>query len=298
MKGLRRRTTFLLSVAALGVALLFVTSSSAVAASASTCTGDLSSLPGSVASLGTLAGVYSGSVTVAGACAVDAGPAVVNGNLTLKAGSTLLAPFSFGSLTVKGNLVIQAGAAAILGCNHLSFPCLDDAGNPPTLDNSISVGGNLIANHPLGLVLHNTAVKGNAIEHGGGGGVTCDSAPGVFGVLGSPAYVDQEDGSVGGNLILSGVGTCWLGTLRVDVGGNLIVGNNTTADPDANEVVSNTVHGNIICHANNPAIQFGDSGGVSNEVFGNAIGQCGFNVLSDNPFGNPPGPTPISVKAG
>jgi hypothetical protein len=293
MKQMRRRTTFL-STVALGVTLLLVTSSSAVAASRSTCTGDLSNVP---ASLGTLSGVYSGNVTIAGACAVDAGPAVVKGNLTLAPGSTLIAPFSFGNLTVKGNLVIKKGAAAILGCNHESFPCLDDT-NPPTLDNSISIGGNLIANKPLGLVLHNTAVNGNAIEHGGGGGVTCNSSPGIFGVFGSPPYIDQEDGSVGGNLILGDMRTCWLGTLRVDVGGNLVVSHNTTADPDANEVVSNTVHGNIICHANSPAIQFGDSGGFPNQVFGNAIGQCGFDVLSENPFGNPPGLTPISVKTG
>jgi hypothetical protein len=237
-------------------------------------------------------------VDVTGDCAVDAGPATINGNLTLEPGSALVAPFSFGDLTVTGNLLIKPGAAAILGCNHESFPCFDDAGDPPTLDNSISVGGNLIANQPLGLVLHNTAILGNAIENGGGGGVTCDSSPGIFGAFGSPPYIDQEDGSVGGNLIMQGMGTCWLGTLRVDVGGNLIVGNNATADPDAMEVVSNTVHGNIICRNNSPNVQFGDSGGVSNEVFGNAIGECGFNVLSDNPFGNPSGPTPISVKAG
>jgi hypothetical protein len=295
MRVFRWRTTFLLGGVAVAAASLFASSSSALASSGSTCTGDLSNVP---ASLGTLAGVYSGNVDVTGDCAVDAGPATINGNLTLEPGSALVAPFSFGDLTVTGNLLIKQGAAAILGCNHDSFPCFDDAGDPPTLDNSISVGGNLIANKPLGLVLHNTAIHGNAIENGGGGGVTCDSSPGIFGAFGSPPYIDQEDGSVGGNLIMQGMGTCWLGTLRVDVGGNLIVGQNATADPDAMEVVSNTVHGNIICRNNSPNVQFGDSGGVSNEVFGNAIGECGFNVLSDNPFGSPSGPTPISVKAG
>jgi hypothetical protein len=295
MSLLRRRTTFLLGAVAVAAALLFASSSSAVAASGSTCTGDLSNVP---ASLGTLVGVYVGNVDVTGDCAVDAGPAVINGNLTLEPGSALLAPFSFGDLTVTGNLLIKAGATALLGCNHLSSPCFDDNPDNPTLDNSISIGGNLIANQPLGLVLHNTAIQGNAVENGGGGGVTCDSFPGIFGVLGFPPYIDQEDGSVGGNLIMQGMGTCWLGTLRVDVGGNLIVGNNATADPDAMEVVSNTVHGNMICRNNSPNVQFGDSGGVSNQVFGNAIGECGFNVLSDNPFGNPPSPTPISVKAG
>lgn len=75
--------------------------------------------------------------------------------------------------------------------------------------------------------------------------------------------------------------------------------NNTMADPDANEVLTNQIAGNMICTGNSPADQFGDSHGSSNVVGGFAVGQCGFGVLAPNPApvpaggenpGNPAGP--------
>jgi len=269
----------------LGVA---ASTASAIAGANATCTGDLSNFPSSV---GVLTGTYNGNVQVNGACAVTAGPAVVNGNLTLQPGATLVAAFKGGALTVTGNLLVQNGATLIAGCNPISFSCVDD----PTATTPIWVGGSLIANQSLGLVLHNTTIVGNETINGGGGGLDCVSTPGVFGLFQSPAYIDNEDGAVNGNLTINNVQTCWLGTLRINVGGNLINTNNTSADPDGGEVISNVVGANIICINNSPAVQFGDSGGVPNEVRGNAIGQCGFNVLSPNPNGAT-SPQPISVK--
>ena len=127
--------------------------------------------------------------------------------------------------------------------------------------------------------------------------LSCDSSPGVFGVFGSPAYIDNEDSSVHGNLTIKNVQTCWLGTLRVKVGGNLTDTNNTMADPDAGEVVANTVGGNINCKGNSPAVQFGDSGAAPNQVRGKATGQCGFDVLSPDPNFDGGGSQPISVKS-
>lgn len=291
MRGLPRRARYLLGAAAVVLGMLMASAASAVAAPRSTCSGDFSNVP---SSLGTLVGTYAGNVQVSGACAVDAGAAVVNGNLTLLPGSTLVAAFASGSLTVKGNLLVQNGATLIVGCNPVSFPCIDDPGGT----SQESVWGNLIANQPLGLVVHNTTINGNAIESGGGGGVSCDSTPGVFGLFGSPAYIDNEDSTINGNLVISGVQTCWLGSLRDTVGGNLIDTNNTMADPDAGEVVNNSVHGNLICLGNSPAVQFGDSGAAPNQVHGNAIGQCGFNAYSPDPNYDGGGPQPISVKSG
>jgi hypothetical protein len=293
MSGLRQRATYLFGVGAAVVGMLSTGAAPAVAKPGgnATCSGDLSNVPSSV---GTLSGTYSGNVQVSGACAVDAGAAVINGNLTLLPGSTLVAAFASGSLTVNGSLQVQNGATLILGCNPESFSCIDDP-NGTSVDN---VSGNLIADQPLGLVVHNTTVGGNAIENGGGGGVGCDSTPGVFGLFGSPAYIDNEDSTVNGNLIISGVQSCWLGTLRVQVGGNLVDTNNTMADPDAGEVVNNTVGGNLICAGNSPAVQFGDSGAAPNQVHGNATGECGFNVLSPDPNFDGGGSHPISVKSG
>ena len=49
---------------------------------------------------------------------------------------------------------------------------------------------------------------------------------------------------------------------------------NSTADPDGNEVDTNVVQGNFVCSGNNPAAQVGDSGGFPNIAFGKATGEC------------------------
>lgn len=67
---------------------------------------------------------------------------------------------------MNGSLFVQNGASMIIGCNPDSFPCIDDSSATST----DSVSGNLVATQPLGLVVHNTTVSGNAIESGGGGG--------------------------------------------------------------------------------------------------------------------------------
>jgi hypothetical protein len=46
------------------------------------------------------------------------------------------------------------------------------------------------------------------------------------------------------------------------------------ADPDSTEVVTNAVGGNLVCLANSPAAQQGDSGGFPNFAGGHKIGQC------------------------
>ena len=166
--------------------------------------------------------------------------------------------------------------------------------NHPTLNGPVRIGGNLTAIAPLGVVNHDMTLGGNETISGGGGGVNCNPQ-GIFNLFQSPVYTDNEDSTVHGNIVISGLRTCWLGTLRVNVGGNMVDTHNTMADPDAGEVVSNHVSGNLVCFANSPAVQFGDSGGVPNRVRGNALGQCGFHTLQPDPAPNGP-LTPISVK--
>jgi hypothetical protein len=259
-----------------------------------TCTGTLGSP-------GTLSGVYSSNVTVNGVCGVDAGPATLQRNLTITPGSALVAAFGLNdqtgsgnsNLTVEGNLVVQTGAALIMGCEPNFFPCLDDpnAATGGTLTGSGTVGKNLIGSGALGILVHASTIAGNVSESGGGPGLICGPDP----VFGFGPYSDFEDNTIGKNLIISGLQTCWLGALRNTVNGNFNATGNTTADPDGNELISNTINGNMNCSSNTPAVQFGDSAGVSNVVGRNATGQCGFNVLAPNP--EPGGPlTPISVK--
>jgi hypothetical protein len=103
----------------------------------------------------------------------------------------------------------------------------------------------------------------------------------------TPVYSDFEDTTVGGNLTIGGLQSCWLGTLRVHVGGSTTIVNNTMADPDAMEVGSNLISGNMTCFGNSAGgvatVQFGDGGAAPNMVGGWASGQCGFNVQVLNP---------------
>jgi len=48
----------------------------------------------------------------------------------------------------------------------------------------------------------------------------------------------------------------------------------TVEDDDGNEVVTNTIHGNLNCAENDPAPQVGDSEGSPNRVTGVETGQC------------------------
>lgn len=255
---------------------------------------------GTLDSPGTLVGTISGNVTVQGACAVDAGPAVVMGNLRVSPGSVLVAAFGSGgsSLTVDGNLHVQNGGTAILGCNPESFACIDDDQENPTLTSNVSVGGNFVASQALGVIVHSATIRKNFEQHGGGGGFTCDSSPGIFALFQSPVFSALEDSSVGRNLSITNVSSCWLGTARVDIHRNASYVGNQMADPDALEIVSNTIHGNLNCRGNSMVWDSGDVGDSlfprqpqPNTVLGERHGQC---VLS-SPMtdGGPLGPGPF-----
>jgi hypothetical protein len=275
----RRAVTLLAALAGVAASLAVFAVPADAKGGSTTCTGTLSSP-------GTLAGTYS-NVTVNGVCGVDAGSTTVQGNLTVTPGSALIAAFGSSNLNVKGNVTVQTGASLIMGCEPNFFACLDD----PSLTTDDSIGKNLTGSGALGILLHASSVAGNVSENGGGPGLVCGPDP----VFGFGPFSDYEDNTIGGNLTISGLQTCWVGALRDTVKGNFTANGNTTADPDGNEFVSNTIGGNMSCSSNNPAVQFGDSMGVSNVVGRNASGQCGFNVLAANP--EPGGPLePISVK--
>ena len=262
---------------------------------------------------GLLAGTYRSNVVVTGVCFVNGGAATVRGDLVIAPGAGLNATFALNdqpggsgtsSLTVKGNLVVQHDGLLVMGCEPNFSTCSDDPDqvNGGTLTGQNHVYGSLSEWRPLGAIVHASTIGGDVSELGGGGGVSCDPPfPGLFGAFQSPAFSDYEDNTIGGNLTVAGLQTCWLGMLRNDVHGNLGAFKNTMADPDAGEIVQNTVRRDIACVANSPASQFGDSGASPNVVSGHAFGQCGFDVYQPDP--NYPngdgtgGPQPISVKA-
>jgi hypothetical protein len=259
---------------------------------------------GTLAAPGVLSGNYWSTTVIQGSCVVNGGAAVVHGNLIVTPGSNLVAAFAnndvagtgTSSLKVTGDVRIGTGATAILGCEPGFFTCVDDPNqNTPTLSSADVVRGDIHGKGALGPLLHNSKVGGSVALRGGGGGVTCTPTPGsAFASFGSPDYSDLEDNSIRGDISVKGLQSCWFGALRNKVHGDVRVVHNTVPDPDAMEVVTNAIRGDLACYANIPAIQFGDSAGSPNVVGGWASGQCGLNVLIPKPEPSGP-PTPVSI---
>lgn len=205
-------------------------------------------------------GTYS-RLTIDGECLVNAGPVMVQHNVTVTSNGALLAVFGDNSskLVVGGNLNVQPDGAALLGCDPSAFQCFDDsyATSKPV------VFGGMNAQGAFALIIHDTSISHDLTVNGGGGGYTCNYAYDTF-----------EDVSVGGDATVANVTTCWLGFIRNAIGHNVSFHDNVTYDPDGNEVVSNSVKNNLDCYNDSPAPQFGDSQGNLDLVLGMATNQC------------------------
>ena len=267
------------------------------------------------------AGTYS-SISITGVCYMAVGNVVVKGNLTISAGALLDAvtpgdppspatPVVPATLTVGGNVSVGKGAVLLLGCSP-NISCAV----PPGISFD-SIKGNLTAVGAQAVVVHSAQIGGNFSVTGGGGGPAAETCaaqtPGPpiadlepwsedanwdF----VPVYSDAEDNSVGGNLTMSGLTSCWLGAIRNQVGGDATFNNDTMGDPDGLEIDTNLVNADMTCLSNSPAVQFGDSGAAPNIVGGIAIGQCAFSLVLPSPApeaGAPFGPVyeHISVSA-
>jgi hypothetical protein len=298
---LRRRThTIGLTLGILATtATIGLSAGPAAAAAGQTCAGTFESP-------GVLSGKHAANVTVEGFCAVNAGAALINGNLTVRPGAILVAAFGLNdqagsgnsSLTVRGNLQVQPGATMLLGCDPQSFPCLDDPNSEaPSLASQTHIYGNLTEQQPLGVVMHNDIVDGNIGQSGGGGGVTCEPS-GIFAAFGSPVYSDYEDSTIRGNLSITGVTSCWMGVIRLHASGNVSLVNNKLADPDAIEILSNKISGNLACQQNSNVWNSSDTSEnlyprapEPNTVLGTRSGQCVH--ASPATEGGPLGPGPF-----
>jgi hypothetical protein len=261
-----------------------------------TCTGTLTAP-------GLLTGTYHGDVVATGVCAVDSGAAVIKGNLIVAPGAALVATFALNdvtgtgtsSLTVFGNVEVRSGAVLAMGCEPTFDPCTDG----PDGTGQNRVFGNVHGSDALGVIIHASTITGNVlvIGGGGGGGVACSPPyPGIFAAAGTPPFSDSEDNTIGGNLTITGLHTCWLGALRNSVHGNVFVANNTMAEPTADVIVNNVVNGSIACSGNSPAVQYGKSVRSPNLVRHHASGECAFDVKKPDPFATG-SLEPVSVKA-
>jgi hypothetical protein len=208
-------------------------------------------------------------------------------------------------VNVGGNIRVGSGAVLGLGCGP-------SVCNPPLGSTDDHVGGSITGLGALAVLVHSTTIGGNVTLLGGGGGPAVEGAPASGqcfalappaiwasdpNLAGFPPYSDLEGNSIGGSMTIVGLQSCWLGALRNVVGGNVFVAHNSMGDPDANEVVNNTISGGIACFDDTVPVEYGDSGAAPNVVSGFALGECGFNVTSPDPNYDGGGPQPISVKA-
>jgi hypothetical protein len=222
---------------------------------------DMTCSGGSIAS-----GIYS-NLKIAGICFANTGSVTVEHNLTVLPGGDLVAIFGGSDVAVGGNLDVRANGVLILGCEPIHFACAND----PALSTTDTVGGSLTAQNALAVIVHATTIGHNVSLIGGGGGVSCIPSPAVGG---SPPFSDFEDMTIGGNLTITGLQTCFLGVFRVVITQNFELHGSVNADPDGNELADNSIAHNLNCNGNSPSPQIGDSGGGLNKVFGRANGQC------------------------
>ncbi|MBV8221586.1 MAG: hypothetical protein JO325_24240 [Solirubrobacterales bacterium] len=236
--------------AGLALAVAGIGTAAASAAGPFTCSGQFKKP-------GVLKGTYPDGVVVKGVCAVKSGKAHVIGTLTVTKGSALAAAYGLhhSSLTVTGNVVVDKGAFAILGCkanpDGSGIPCIDDHAKVPKLRSHAVVTGNIIANGTIGVLIHNTTIGGNLKETGGGEALSCNvPTTGVFAAVKSPPYSDVEDSTIGKNVAISSLKSCWLGLARDKVGGSVTISNNTMADPDAIEILASHITKDLACTGN------------------------------------------------
>jgi hypothetical protein len=227
---------------------------------------------------GTIApGVYSG-LTVTGACSIT-GDVTINGKVTVAIGADLEGSFLGTRLTINGNVQAKQGATLGLGC---SFGFHDCAFDPSAWVGNVTVNGNITANQALTIYLDFTTVHGNVTVNGGGDITMVDHPPAQDGLV-----LPIKDNVIDGNLMVQGWQGAWFGIIRNTVGGNVkathTVGTRLDADTlsflDSTEIVTNVIGGNLICQHNTPPAQIGDSGGTTNTVAGNKIGECAINGL-------------------
>ena len=197
-------------------------------------------------------------------CLLAAGNVTVKHDLSIAPGALLDAvtpgdptatPTVPATVDVGGNVWVGKGAALLLGCspNATCGAAITDG----------SIGGSLIADGALGVVVHSTQIGGNVSIRGGGDGqsgqAACTASPAPWSedpTLAAsflPPYTDVEDNVIGGSVNVSDQTSCWLGVLRNVIGGNLWISNNVMGDPDSNEVGNNLVHGNMGCWGNHGA---------------------------------------------
>jgi hypothetical protein len=222
-------------------------------------------------------GVY-GGLSVTGDCTIT-GSVTINGDVTIAKGADLEAAFLGTQLTINGNVKVRQGATLGLGCSFGFHDCGFDRSQ---WIGNVTVNGNVVATQALTLYVDFTTIHGNLTVNGGGDITMVDHPPAQDGLV-----LPIKDNVIDGNLIVHGWEGAWFGIIRNNVGGNVMASHtagtrldeDTLTFLDSTEIVTNVIGGNLICQQNSPPAQIGDSGGTTNSVSGNKIGECARNGL-------------------
>jgi len=249
MNGLRR------CLLALGLALSGLVFTAGAGASGLPQFGSVTCHHGNIKS-----GVYS-SLRVAGPCTVPTGATVHVRNDVFVAHDAVLNQVTQSTLNIGGDLTVRRHAVVGLGCN-------DEVGCASSTDDHI--GGSLRSWRAKAVVIEQETIGGDVVIRRGGGSMDCSSTA----LFGGPYFATVHDSVIGGNLVFRGVHSCWFGLIRSHIAGNVKIGENRMGDPDAMEVVTNVIGGNLSCFDNVPHAQVGDSGGAPNIVGGEKRGEC------------------------
>jgi len=159
---------------------------------------------------------------------------------------------SNGPVRILSGLWIQPGATFVLGSE-------ESPGSTGTINAGVH------ATDPASVQIHFATINGGIRIHGGSG---------PFGPPFDVTWNAIEDNSIHGGVRITGYTGFWMGFIRNHVSGSVTLANNTLADPDGNEYVTNTIRGTLRCWGNDPAPQVGDSQGSPNAVTGRKTGQC------------------------
>jgi hypothetical protein len=196
-------------------------------------------------SVGLMGSAEASSVTT---CTGELAPGTY-GKVIVPAGAVC---FSEGPVTIRGGLFILTGATFVLGSEQNPVP-------------TGTISGGVHATNPMNLQIHFTTINGGVVSHGGSG---------PFGGPFDVTWTTIEDSTIHGVVTISGYNGFWMGFIRNHVYGSVNLNGNVLVDPDGNEYVTNSIHGNLNCSGNSPAPQIGDSEGSPNDVTGIKTGQC------------------------
>jgi len=196
-------------------------------------------------------------VAAAPTSALASGPTSCSGTLATGTYGKVVVPegatcTSDGPVTIRGGLFVGPGATFVLGSDENPSP-------------TGTISGGVHGTNAASVQIHSATINGGVDLHGGSG---------PFGGPFDITWNAIEDNQINGGATIEGYDGFWFGFIRNHVNGSVNLNNNVLEDPDANEYVTNVIHGSLNCAGNSPAPQVGDSEGSPNQVTGAKTGQC------------------------